>query len=298
MDPTALWNAAIVNPLTEGLRYLYFLFGSYGIAIIAFTIITRLILLPLSLQQIRSSKAMQELQPKLQALQKKYAKDKEALSRETMKLYREHGVNPLSGCLPMLIQLPIWIGLYSALINLSRTQEFAVSFLWIENLAKVPDMTKPLDWILPILTVASQWIVQKMMTPPTQDPQQQAMSSMMMFMPIMFGFFAFQVPAGLVLYWVASNLFSIVQQYFTTGWGSLLPSGRSAGVKTAQPGAKSPLAGLRSLFAAKGPIAQAEEKPTATQPTKTVQRFDQIGVPTSTTTEKQQRKSKLRGDNG
>lgn len=292
MNPTTLWNTAIVNPLTEGLRYLYFLFGSYGIAIIAFTIITRLVLLPLSLQQIRSSKAMQELQPKLQALQKKYAKDKEALSRETMKLYREHGVNPLSGCLPMLIQLPIWIGLYSALINLSQTPEFANPFLWIENLAKAPNMARPLDWILPILTVVSQWVVQKMMTPPTQDPQQQAMSSMMMFMPIMFGFFAFQVPAGLVLYWVASNLFSIVQQYFTTGWGSLFPSSQPAGAKTAQPGAKSPLASLRSLFVAKGFTTQGEEKSAATKPTKTVQRLDQISVPTPTATEKQQRKPK------
>jgi len=290
LDPTTLWNAAIVNPLTEGLRYLYTLFGSYGIAIIAFTVITRLVLLPLSLQQIRSSKAMQELQPKLQALQKKYAKDKEALSRETMKLYREHGVNPLSGCLPMLIQLPIWIGLYSALINLSHTPEFANPFLWIENLAKAPDMARPLDWILPVLTVVSQWVVQKMMTPPTQDPQQQAMSSMMMFMPLMFGLFAFQVPAGLVLYWVVSNLFSIVQQYFTTGWGALLPSTQPAGAKTTQPGTRSLLDGVRSLLTPKGLATPAEGKTTTIQPTKTVQKLDQVTAPAPTETEKQRRK--------
>jgi len=242
LDPTATWNAFVVYPLADGLRFLYSLFGSYGIAIIMFTVIVRLVMLPLSVQQLKSSKAMQELQPQVQALQKRYGKDKEKLNQETMKLYKEAGVNPLSGCLPTLIQMPIWIGLYAALFHLAQTQEISGSFLWINNLANPANTQDPLnhwtDFILPVITVLSQWITQKMMTPAVQDPQAQSMNSMMAIMPIMFGFFALQVPAGLVLYWVASNIFSMVQQYFTTGWGSLanwFPKSKAAASKKSTP---------------------------------------------------------------
>jgi YidC/Oxa1 family membrane protein insertase len=225
LDPTATWNALIVSPLADGLRFLYSIFGNYGIAIIVFTVLVRVVMLPLSMQQLRSSKAMQELQPQIAAMQKKYAKDKEKLSQEQMKLYKEAGVNPLAGCLPTLIQMPIWIGLYSALNILSQTPEFQTPFLWIANLASRPNTADILghlsDFILPVITVVTQFITQKMMTPTTQDPQAQSMNSMMSIMPLMFGFFCLQVPAGLVVYWVASNIFSMVQQYFTTGWGSL-----------------------------------------------------------------------------
>jgi len=212
---------------------------SYGFAIIFFTLIIRLVTLPLTLKQLQSSKVMQELQPKLQELQKKYKDDKQKLSQEQMKLYQEAGVNPLGGCLPMLIQFPVWIGLYQALMNLAHTGQLAEArFLWIPSLAEPTSadwlLRSPLQWdlgyvaaylVLPILTVISQIAIQKMMTPPTQtqDPQQSAMNQMMMLMPLMFGFFAIQVPSGLTLYWVVSNLFGIVQQYFITGWGSLLP---------------------------------------------------------------------------
>lgn len=226
MDPTAIWNTAVVNPLMEALRTLYTLLGSYGVAIIVFTVGVRLILVPLTAQSLKSSKAMQELQPQIQQLQKKYGKDKEKLSQETMKLYQQYGVNPLSGCLPMFIQMPVWIGLYSALLQLAQTEEgFRASFLWIPNLALLPNTADPLnhlaDFVLPVLCVITQYITQKMTTPATQDPQAQSMNAMMTFMPLMFGFFTLQVPAGLTLYWVASNVFSGTQQYFTTGWGSL-----------------------------------------------------------------------------
>lgn len=215
-----IWNTGVVTPLADALVFLTTLLGgNYGLAIIVFTIAVKFVLLPLTIQQVRSSKAMMEIQPQLQALQKKYGKDREKLMQEQMRLYKENKINPAAGCLPLIIQMPIWFGLYQALFHLARTDfpPAQQGFLWIANLAQPEGM----PWILAITTGVSQWVIQRMMTPRTTDPQQQMMSQMMQFMPIMFVFFAFSVPAGLVLYWVTSNLFTFVQQYFTTGWGSL-----------------------------------------------------------------------------
>jgi YidC/Oxa1 family membrane protein insertase len=243
-----MWNALVVTPLTQGLIFLNDLIQgigapySWGFAIILFTLIVKIVTLPLSLQQIRSMRATQELQPKLQELQKKHAKDKEKLAQAQMELYREHGVNPLGGCLPMLIQFPILIGLYQALYKLASTGEIVGQrFLWIPDLA-FPTREIGLKWawppapefigwaaalylILPVLTVATQIAMQRMTTSSTasKDPQQAAMQQTMLLMPFMFGFITLQVPAGLTLYWVTSNIFSLIQQYFITGWGGLLP---------------------------------------------------------------------------
>lgn len=245
-----MWDALVVNPLTQGLIFLNDLIQglgvpySWGFAIILFTLIVKIVTLPLNLQQARSIKATQELQPKLQELQKKYAKDREKLAQAQMELYREHGVNPFGGCLPLLIQLPILFGLYQALYRLASTGEIVGQrFLWIPDLA-FPTREVGMKWvwppapefigwaaalylILPILTVVTQIAMQKMTTPPaaSQDPQQAAMQQTMLIMPFMFGFITLQVPSGLTLYWVASNIFSMIQQYFITGWGSLLPQG-------------------------------------------------------------------------
>ena len=245
-----MWDSFVVTPLTQGLIFLNDLIQgtgiphSWGFAIILFTLIVKIVTLPLNLQQVRSMKATQELQPKLQELQKKYAKDKEKLAQAQMELYREHGVNPLGGCLPMLIQLPILFGLYQALYRLASTGEIVGQrFLWIPDLA-FPTREAGIKWvwppapefigwtaaalyvILPVLTVVTQIAMQKMTTSPaaSQDPQQAAMQQTMLIMPFMFGFITLQVPSGLTLYWVISNIFSIIQQYFITGWGSLLPS--------------------------------------------------------------------------
>jgi YidC/Oxa1 family membrane protein insertase len=246
-----MWNALVVTPLTQGLIFLNDLLQgigapySWGFAIILFTLIVKIVTLPLNLQQARSMKATQELQPKLQELQKKYAKDKEKLSQAQMELYREHGVNPLGGCLPMLIQFPILIGLYQALYRLASTGEIVGQrFFWIPDLA-FPTREIGLKWawppapefigwaaalylILPVLTVATQIAMQRMTTSSTasKDPQQAAMQQTMLLMPFMFGFITLQVPAGLTLYWVTSNIFSLIQQYFITGRGSLLPQKR------------------------------------------------------------------------
>jgi YidC/Oxa1 family membrane protein insertase len=215
-----------------------YLFSNFGLAIIALTIIIRGCMYPLTLKQLRASKAMQVLQPKLAELQKKYAKDKQKLGREQMKLYRESGVSPLGCLVPMLVQLPVWIALYQSIIRVlsvapedflglskylySWTSVYSAlplnsNFLWL-NLA-VPDKFM----ILPILVGGTMWVQQKMVQPPTTDPKQKSTSSMMLWMmPLLFAVLSLQFPSGLALYWVVSNVITIVIQYFITGWGGLV----------------------------------------------------------------------------
>ncbi|MBI2849095.1 MAG: membrane protein insertase YidC [Chloroflexi bacterium] len=237
---TEAWNLLFLEPMLNFLLLLYrVLFHNFGIAIIVFTVVIRALTLPLTLQQLRASKAMAALQPKMKELQNKYAKEKEKLSGETMKLYKEHGVNPLGCALPTIVQFPIWIGLYQSIIqamaerpegllSLSQhlypglTQFYQVvplnnRFLWL-NLAQ-PDPTL----ILPILVAASMWVQQRMMTMPSMDPQQAQMNKMMqVMMPVMFGFFTLQFASGLAVYWVIFNIISIGIQYLVTGWGGLV----------------------------------------------------------------------------
>jgi YidC/Oxa1 family membrane protein insertase len=235
---TELWNALQLQPMLNFLILMsHMLFSNFGLAIIFLTIIVRLVMLPLTLRQIRSTRAMTTLQPKLQEIQKKCGKDKQKLQQEVSKLYKEAGVNPL-GCLwPMLIQLPIWIALYQSvlralaaspedLLHLSQNLyplsvvhqavPMGSGFLWL-NLA-IPDSF----YIMPILVGGTMWIQQKMMTAPTTDPRQQSMSKTMLWMmPLMFAFFTMQFPTGLALFWLVSNIIGIVMQYFITGWGGL-----------------------------------------------------------------------------
>lgn len=221
---TELWNAAIIGPLMGGIVALYGLLGSYGLAIIVLTLAIKLITFPLNLAQIRSSKAMRDIQPQLEEAKRLYGKDKEKFAQEQMRIYRENGVNPVAGCLPMLVQMPIWFGLYHVLLNLAQTSEgFNRGFLWLPSLA-TPD---PL-YILVILTVVTQFVVQKMMAMPSNDPQQRTMNKVMLFMPLSFGFIAMSVPSGLALYWVTTNIFTFFQQLLTTGWGGLLPNSAPA----------------------------------------------------------------------
>ena len=219
-DALKLNNDALVG---VGIPY------SFGFAIILFTLAIKLLTLPLTFQQLKASRAMQLMQPEIQKLQKKYKDNREALSKAQMELYKQAGVNPLAGCLPTLIQMPVWFALYQALRQLADQGNLNQGFLWIPSLAEPKDLSwlafpPPQGWayaagllVLPILTVVTQIVVQKMMTPTSGDSQQAMMNNMMTFMPIMFGFFALQVPQGLVLYWVTSNLFSMVQQYFMIG---------------------------------------------------------------------------------
>jgi len=234
-----VWNPFLVWPIEHALLALTALTTSAGIAIIIFTVAVRTVMLPLSIIQIRSQKAMMALQPQIRELQRRHSGDRARLGQEQMRLYRESGVNPAAGCLPLVLQMPIWFALYSALLNLGNVEagaeEFQASFLWIPNLAHSDPF-----YILPVLTGITQWVVQKMSVLPTADPQQQQMNRMMEFMPIMFFVFALQVASGLTLYWVISNVYSFFQQYFTVGWGSLPFLGaRAAAVQTSNGAANS-----------------------------------------------------------
>jgi YidC/Oxa1 family membrane protein insertase len=237
VDIGALYNGlrmAIAIPMETLLIDLYHLLGGIGLAnwgltIIVFTLLVKLVFWPLSVQQLRASRAMQALQPQLNELKKKHGKDKELLMQEQMRLYKENRVNPMAGCLPMLIQFPIWIGLYQALFLLKESGQLSGGFLWIASLAQ----PEGLPYILAILTAASQFIVQRMMAVRSTDPQQQSMNQAMQFMPIMYLVFAYSMPAGLVLYWVASNVFTLIQQSFYTGWSQVWPlGGAGAGSST------------------------------------------------------------------
>ena len=233
-----IWHLILLNPILNIMVVLSSVFfGSFGLAIMAITVIVRLLMLPLTLRQLRSTKAMQELQPKLLELQKKYAKDRQKLSQETMKLYKEYGISPLGCIWPMLIQLPIWIALYQSITKaLATTPELLLSlskhlyswpivhqavplqssFLWL-NLAW-PDRY----YILPILVGVTMWLQQKMMAQPSADPAQKRAGSMMQIMfPLMFAFITMQLPSGLGVYFVASAIIGMVIQYFVTGWGGL-----------------------------------------------------------------------------
>jgi YidC/Oxa1 family membrane protein insertase len=216
---TELWNQLVVQNLEALLTGLYSFLPNWGLAIIVFTVAIKLLTFPLTYQQIRSSKSMRDVQPLLEEAKKRYGKDREKMSQETMRIYKENGVNPAMGCLPMLIQMPIWFGLYGALLNLAKTAGFInEGFLWLPSLAH-PDPY----YILVGLTIVTQFVVQKMMTMPSTDPQQQTMNKVMLFMPLTFGFVAASVPSGLALYWVTTNIFTFFQQLLTTGWGELLP---------------------------------------------------------------------------
>lgn len=221
------------------LQYMYGVFGSYGVAIIVFGIVIKMVTLPLTIQQLRSSRAMQKIQPLMKELQEQYKDDKEKLSQEQMKLYREHGVNPIGGCLPLLIQLPILWGLYRAILNLSQTDAFkAESFLWLKSLAEPESIPPEGIPILIILMVISQFLYQRLLTPPTTDPQQESMQKMMQFTPLIFAFVFLKLPAGLVLYYLVFNLVSIIQQVAINKWTDLREPVLTTATASASAGSK------------------------------------------------------------
>ncbi|NMB46904.1 MAG: membrane protein insertase YidC [Firmicutes bacterium] len=180
------------------LRFFFDLSGSYGIAIILLTLAIRLILAPLTFSQSKSMEAMKALQPEMQALQERYKDKPEEYQRKVMELYQKHKVNPLGGCLPMLVQLPFLWALFAVL----REFDFGTGFLWLTSLS-APDPY----YVLPVLSAITTYI-QMMMT--SADASQK---SMMFIMPVFIGYISINFPAGLVIYWVVSNLFSMGQQY-------------------------------------------------------------------------------------
>ena len=178
-------------------------FPSYGIAIIILTIVLKVLLLPFALKQIKSMKGMQEIQPKVAALQKKYKNDRAKLSIEMQKLYREHNISPLAGCLPLLIQMPFLVSIFYALQGFQYDSAHA-SFLWLSSLA-----SKDPTYVLPILSAVSTWALSAQTAPKNAEGPQKMMTY---FMPLFIGYISINFPSGLVIYWVVSNLFQLVQQ--------------------------------------------------------------------------------------
>ena len=239
-----LWREIIIRPLLNLLVVLYTIcFKNMGIAIIVFTVIVRLVTLPLTIKQLRQMKAMTDLQPRMREIQDRYGRDRQRVSQETMRLYREAGVNPV-GCLgPLVIQMPILFGLFRVLIQtlysrpdhlVALAEKFyawipvfpiytaaplSASFLWMD--LSEPDPTKI---VIPVLVFVSTWLQQKMTMTPSTDPRQSTNQMMMLWlMPLMIAFFSFTLPSGLSLYWIASNVIGIGIQYFTTGWQPIFP---------------------------------------------------------------------------
>ena len=246
-----IFIALLLRPMLNGLVVLYaLLFENMALAIIALTVITKVAFFPLTMRQFRSMARMQALQPEITKLRNRYKNDPQGLNRETFRLYRESGINPL-GCLgPMVLQFPIWIGLYYAIIKGIGTLPgaflylserlyswlpvgadvlpFNTKFLWMD--LTVPSGTgSPLDAVLPLLVGISTYAQQKMMQTPSATAQQRQQQQIMLFMfPIMLGFFAFTFPTGLALYWFVSNAITVGMQGVQTGFGNLMPRRRPA----------------------------------------------------------------------
>jgi YidC/Oxa1 family membrane protein insertase len=251
----------ITYPLEIGIVWLALAVGSAGIGIILFTILVRLVLSPFQIVQLRNAKAMQRLQPLMNEVRQRHGKDRVKVQEETMRLYREHGVNPAMGCLPMLLQMPILFGLFYAFSHLGSSpphyphpdwvnvtcngvtvhgwQAWFHSCYAVKNMpgtaqhvfnlfhAKFLWLSNGLGepdplYILPVLAGVTQWIQSRMMLTRSTDPQQQMMNTMMNFMPLMIVFFATHYASGLSLYWVTSTVIAILIQVRITGWG-LLP---------------------------------------------------------------------------
>jgi YidC/Oxa1 family membrane protein insertase len=253
-----MWDTIIINPMTNLLLWIYDILGhgphTFGLAIILFTILIRLITWPLNASQVKGAQAMQELQndKDWQEIQKKYAKDKEKLAQEQMRIYKEKGINPFASCLPTLIQFPIIIGLYqsitralsatpSDMLKLARTIypfqnvegiiPLNSKFLWMD-LGR-PESIQILGFALPTLAIVvalTTYVQSKLTMPASTNPNDQSaqMSGMMsIYMPLLLGWFALNFASGIAVYFITSNLLGIVQ-YAATGranWSSLIPGG-------------------------------------------------------------------------
>ncbi|MGM0409399.1 MAG: YidC/Oxa1 family membrane protein insertase [Bacillota bacterium] len=197
-----------IELLASALEMLNGVFNNYGLAIIFFTLIIKFALLPLTLKQTRSMKAMQDIQPEMKKIQDKYEDDKEKQQQEMMKLYQENDVNPAAGCLPMILQLVILIPLYRSILSLQEVMGESV-FLWIGRLTdgSLAEPDPALVIINGLAMVAQTFITQKISGSGGQS------STMMWIMPIFIVFIGFQLPSGLLLYWLTSTIFTAVQQY-------------------------------------------------------------------------------------
>jgi len=193
----------LARPLLEAMKFFYGWLGNWALAIFLLTLVIKLLFFPLTQKSFKSMKEMQKLKPKIDALKEKHAADKERMNQELMGLYKSHKINPLAGCLPMLLQMPVWIGLYRMIW--SSVELYQAKFLWLDDLTD-KDPTFVLPVALGVLT-----FVQQRLTPTTMDSAQQKM--MMWMMPIMFTAFMLFLPSGLVLYIFMNSVLTVIQQW-------------------------------------------------------------------------------------
>lgn len=257
-----MWDTIIIHPMVNVLIFIYDLIGNnFGIAIILFTILIRAITWPLNAQQMKGAQAMQELQndKAWQDIQKKYAKDKEKLSQEQMRIYKERGINPFASCLPTLIQFPVIIGLYQSIIralagtplSLLQLSRSLYPFQSIENIIPLnskflwmdlgrPESIAVFGYALPTLALVvalTTYMQAKLTMPASTNPNDQSamMSGMMsIYMPLLLGYFALTFASGLSVYFITSNLLGIAQ-YAMQGkanWRNLLPGGSKKSIPT------------------------------------------------------------------
>lgn len=205
-----LWQA-FIHWFTEVINLIYSFtvqigMPSYGLAIIFMTIAIKIALFPLTQSQMRSMRGMQEIQPKMKYIQERYKDDAQLMQKKLMEMYKEHGVNPMGGCLPLLIQMPIFLAFYQSLYKFNYLDAAHKGFLWI------PDISQPDPWfILAVLAGLTTFLQQKISMVENNDPTQKAM---LYFMPLMMAWIAFKMPAGLPLYWVVFNVLGILQQLY------------------------------------------------------------------------------------
>lgn len=204
----------LVGVLQDVLGFFFRLSGNYGVAIILLTVAVKILLLPFNVSQIKTSAKMQQVGPKIKELQKKYKSDPQRLNQETMALYKQYGVNPVAGCLPMLLQLPILIALFKALQSpiYNETPMFLGLNLTYPNAEFGALALGAAYWVLPTLAAVTTYLQTLVTMPPSDDPSQKLM---LYFMPLMIGWFSLQFSSGLALYWVVSNIVSIIQGYLT-----------------------------------------------------------------------------------
>lgn len=205
-----MWHA-FVQWFSDVINLMYHLTAqiglpNYGLAIILMTIAIKLVMFPLTQKQMKSMRGMQAIQPKIKYIQDKYKDDPQTMQKKVMELYKEHGVSPFGGCLPLLIQMPIFIAFYQSLFKFQFKVAEHASFLWIPNIGK-PDPY----FILAILAAVTTYLQQKISMVDSKDPTQK---SMLYFMPLFMAWIAYKMPAGLPLYWVIFNILGILQQLY------------------------------------------------------------------------------------
>ncbi len=255
-----MWDLLFVDPITNMLLFFYKFLGQETVLAVALvTLVVRLLLTPLTINQQRSMRKQRDMQPRMKAIQEKYKNDRERLAQEQMKLYQEGGMNPVSGCLPSLIQLPLMIGLYQGIIRVLAATPISLLDLsrhiyqidWLNLNPLIPlksqflwlDLAMPDPWfILPVLVAASSWLMQKVMTPPSADPQTQSMNqSMQLTMPLFMLFISVNYASGLSVYFLISNIIGVAQFYLLRGaeepavdTAALAKPSAAAPVKTSQ----------------------------------------------------------------